>query len=254
MNKSTIAIIGVWVSLLFALTMNYLSNALPINGQNASDISAKFPTFFTPAGFAFSIWGVIYLGMIAFAIYQSFPAQRADARIAAARPWVILNGFLNGVWLPLFHYEQMGIALLVILGLLFTLIKMHEALQTGRKTSSSWVETLVARWPFSIYLGWICVATIANASIFFNTIGGSTGYVLSAPQWSIVMIAVATLVASVFYWRFRDVAFLWVFVWAFWAIYQKQQGIEGVQTAALSAIVLLVLALIAGLLRRQSVS
>jgi hypothetical protein len=255
MNKSTFSIFGVWVSLVLALTMNYLSNALPINGQNASQVSAKFPTYFTPAGFAFSIWGVIYLGLIAFAIYQSLPAQKANARIVAARPWVILNGLLNSVWLPLFHYEQMGLALMVILGILFTLIKIHEALQTGRKTANSWTETLVARWPFSIYLGWLCVATIANASIFLNTVGWlAGGYGLSASEWSVVMIAIATLVAGVFYWQFRDAAFLLVFVWAFWAIYQKQQGVEWVQNAALVAICILIIGLLAGFLRRPNFS
>lgn len=255
MNKSTFSVFGVWVSLVLALTMNYLSNALPINGQNASQVSAKFPTYFTPAGFAFSIWGIIYLGLIAFAIYQSLPAQKVNARIVAARPWVILNGLLNSVWLPLFHYEQMGLALMVILGILFTLIKVHEALQTGRNTANSWTETLVARWPFSIYLGWLCVATIANASIYFKTVGGSAGgYGLSASEWSVVMIAIATLVAGVFYWQFRDVAFLLVFVWAFWAIYKKQQGIEWVQIAAITAICILILELLAGFLVRQRFS
>jgi hypothetical protein len=250
MKKSMFSVLGVWASLILALTMNYLSNALPINGQNASQISAKFPTFFTPAGFAFSIWGVIYLGVIAFSVYQSLPAQQADVRIGAARPWVILNGVLNSMWLPLFHYEQMGLALMVIVGLLFSLLKIHEALQTGREKAKSWSEVIVARLPFSIYLGWVCVATIANASIFLDTIAWS-GFGLSAPTWSVVMIATAALVASIFYWRFTDIAYLLVFVWAFWAIYEKQRGIEWVQRTALGAIVLLVLMLIVGLVRRR---
>lgn len=240
MSKTTFQIVGVWASLLLTLTLNYLSNALPINGQNAGQVSAKFPTFFTPAGFAFSIWGVIYLGFIGFAIYQSLPAQRTHVRVAQARPWVMLNGLLNSAWLPLFHYELMGTALLVILALLFTLIKIHEALQTGRQPAQNTAEIWLARVPFSIYLGWICVATVANASIFL-TISGWTGLGLSDPTWSVVMIGVATLVAGVFFWKFADIAFVCVFVWAFWAIHQKQQGVWLVPEAALAGILCLAL-------------
>jgi len=251
MNKNLLETIGVWGALLLTLTINYLSNALPINGQNASQISAKFSTFFTPAGFAFSIWGIIYLGFIGFAIYQSLPAQRADARVVAARPWVIFNGLLNSAWLPLFHFEQMGIALLVMFALLFSLLKIHEALQTGRTKAKSWTETLLARVPFSIYLGWICVASIANASIFLDTTTWS-GWGISGPVWAVVMITVGTTVAIIFYWTFLDVAFLLVFAWAFWAIYNKQQGVPLVPETALVAInVVAVVLVVAQWLKRK---
>lgn len=235
MNQNKGAILGVWVALILTLTLNYLSNALPINGQNAGQVSAKYATYFTPAGFAFSIWGVIYTGFIAFAIFQSLRPQWDNPRLVAARPWVIVNGLLNSMWLPLFHYEQMGWALVVIVGLLFSLIQIHRAL---RPAPAGWQELWLARVPFGIYLGWLCVATVANASIFLDSIGWS-GWGLPRPLWAMVMIVVATLVAAVFHLRFRDWAFWGVFPWALTAIYQKQQGVEGVPQTALFAIGLL---------------
>ena len=232
MTKTKAQVLGVWGALALTLTLNYLSNALPINGQNAGQVSAKYATYFTPAGFAFSIWGIIYTGFIAFAVFQSLRSQANNPRLAAARPWVIVNGLFNSMWLPLFHYEQMGWALLVILGLLFSLIQIHRAL---RPAPAGWQERWLARVPFGVYLGWLCVATVANASIFLDSVGWG-GWGLSGPQWAMVMIGVATLVAAIFHLRFRDWAFWAVFPWALSAIYQKQQAVAGVPQAALVAI------------------
>jgi hypothetical protein len=232
MRPNQLQAVGVICTTLLTLTMNYLANALPLNGQTSAMVSAKFPTYFTPAGFAFSIWGVIYLGLIAFTVYQALPAQIDNPRLVKIRKWVMLNGLCNSVWLPLFHYEYIPASVVVMLGLLYTLVQINVILnqESSHKNSEKWFIEV----PFSIYWGWICVATVANVSILLTTTTWF-GFGVSAPMWSVVMIVVAAVIGSWAYLKIPNLAYILVFVWAFFAIFKMQADTVMVAKTALIA-------------------
>ena len=118
----------VLVSILATIAFNGLANVLPLMGRTTGSISDAFPVPFTPAGYVFSIWGVIYLGLIVFGVWQARPAQAADPRLRDAAPWVVLGGALNIAWLVLWHAERIVLSTLPIVGLLVTLIVVYETL------------------------------------------------------------------------------------------------------------------------------
>ncbi len=242
MRNNQLQSIGVVATTLLTLTMNYLANGLPINGQTSAIVSAKFPTYFTPAGFAFSIWGIIYIGLIAFTIYQALASQIDNPRIAKIRKWAMLNGLCNASWLPLFHYEYMALSVVVMLALLYTLIQINLILnnEKTRDRDEKWAVDV----PFSIYWGWICVATVANVSIFFTTTSWF-GFGIAPQAWAVIMILVATLIACLTYWKIPSIAYILVFIWAFYAIFKMQAQTAIVATTALIAIGLICTVLVA---------
>jgi len=210
--KNTIRQISVVIVLFATITINILANALPINGKNTGEISDTFNTYFVPAGYVFSIWGIIYIGLIAYAVYQAFPAQRENPRLQATGWWVVLGGLANSIWIFLWHYEQFIGTLGAMLILLATLVVVYLRLGTGR-TSVSNAEKWAVRVPFSIYLGWISVATIANVSDVLDYIGWNR-FGHSAGLWMMIILAVVVLLASAMNFLRRDVAYAAVILWA----------------------------------------
>ncbi len=161
--KDIIRQIAVVLSVLVTVIVNILANALPLNGLNTGEISDRFEVYFVPAGYVFSIWGLIYIGLIAYAVFQALPSQRQNPRLRATGWWTVLAGLANSVWIFLWHYEQFPATLAAMLVLLASLIVTYLRLGTGRTTVSP-AEKWAVRIPFSIYLGWITVATIANVT------------------------------------------------------------------------------------------
>ena len=163
MNKDLARQILVILAVLATITVNALANILPINGQGTGEISDRFQVYFVPAGYVFSIWGVVYLGWLAYAIYQALPAQRNNPLLRAIALPFIVNGLANSAWIFAWHYNQFGWSLLAMLVVLASLIIIYLRLGIGTQpapTSQRWLVNL----PFSIYLGWITVATIANVT------------------------------------------------------------------------------------------
>jgi hypothetical protein len=233
MRSNQLQSVGVVCTTILTLTMNYLANALPLNGQTSAMVSAKFPTYFTPAGFAFSIWGIIYLGLIAFTFYQALPTQIANPQLVKIRKWLMLNGLCNAAWLPLFHYEYMPVSVAVMLLLLYTLVQINVILSQEKVKSTT--EKWLVEIPFSIYWGWICVATVANVSILLSTTTWF-GFGISAPMWSVIMIVIATAIGSWAYLKIPNLAYILVFVWALFAIFKMQADTEIVAKTAIIAI------------------
>src|SRR5512143_3045800 len=153
MKKDIARQIVVVLSVLVTLVVNGLANALPLNGQNTGQISDRFNVYFVPAGYVFSIWGLIYIGLIAYAVYQALPSQRENPRLRATGWWVSLGGLANIAWSLLWNYEQLPLTLISILLLLDTLTFTYQRLGIGR-TAVPQAEKWAVRIPFSIYLGW----------------------------------------------------------------------------------------------------
>lgn len=208
------------IALAATIFVNYLSNALPINGRTPGEISDSFPVRFTPAGYVFSIWSIIYLGLIAYAIYQALPSQRANPRLRAIGWPFVLSCVANSGWIFAWHYGLYPLSLLIMLVLLGSLITLYTRLYPAYRTVSA-AERWTTHIPFRIYLGWITVATVANATIVLYNWGWQ-GAPLSAETWAALLIYIATVIGFFFALRLRDIAYTLVLVWAFVGIYVAQ--------------------------------
>ena len=223
------------------ILLNVLSNALPINGQTMPEISAKYPSLLTPAGFTFSIWGLIYLALLVFVVWQALPAQREDARVAAISGYFKLNCLLNALWIVVWHYDLVVVALVVMLAILATLVLIYRAL-VSTIADASWVEHFVLYLPFSLYTGWITLATIANASVV-QTAYGLDDAGLGAVQWTLLKLAAAGAIGATMILRLRDAPFALVIAWGAYGISAMQTATPAVAGAALSlSLLMLILA------------
>ena len=232
--------------------VNYLSNALPINGRNPGEISDSFPNLFVPAGITFSIWGVIYLFLLGFLIYQAkdlFKSpQDATPWFSKIGPFFILTCAANIGWIFAWHYNHVEISLGVMVIFLILLITIYQRLGIGRGTVSSGIKWFV-HIPFSIYLGWITVATIANVTALLVSIGWD-GFGISEIFWTVGMIFIATLIGQKMLSSRGDIAYSLVLIWAFAGIILKQKGIEqNIVISASIGIVLILLSLVPTLIR-----
>jgi len=217
-------------SLLLTIAANGLANALPLNRLTTGEISDRFDVYFVPAGYVFSIWGLIYLALSAFAAFQALPSQRKNPRLRSVGYLFALSCAANVGWLFLWHYEVFPLTIVAMVALLLFLIAIYQRLEIGR-TDVSPSEIWFARVPFSIYLGWVTVATIANATSLLDYWNWG-GWGIRPEIWTVIMLAVATgLTAAVTFTR-GDVAYGAVIVWAFAGIGVKHTGTPLVSTAA----------------------
>jgi benzodiazapine receptor len=229
---------------ILTITVNALANILPINGLETGVISDNFPVLFTPAGYVFSIWGLIYTGLIAYTIYQALPSQRANPRLRAIGWLYVASGLANSLWIFLWHYLQFGWSVLVIAVVLVSLVLIYARLYPARQSVSRG-ELWTTHIPFSIYLGWLTVATVANTAVWLYDLGWS-GAPLTPALWTVTMLAVATVLGLFFGLRLHDAAYVLVLAWAFAGIWVKQSATPVVAwTAAGLAVAMAVVAVVA---------
>ncbi|MGE5123950.1 MAG: hypothetical protein ACM3H7_05490 [Acidobacteriaceae bacterium] len=247
--KDLLRQISVIVTILGTIVVNVLANALPINGLNTGEISDRFNVYFVPAGYVFSIWGVIYIGLIAYAIYQALPAQRANPRLRATGWWISLGGMANIAWIFLWHYEQFPWTLPAMLVLLGTLMITYLRLGTGRGAVSSGEKWMV-RLPFSIYLGWITVATIANVTSLLDYLKWD-GFGLSPETWMGIVLAAVLVIAAVMNFTRRDLAYALVILWALAGISFKHANVPAVAIPTWITFGLVLLTLLIALVVRR---
>lgn len=202
---------------VLTLVMNTVATTLPLNGMDTGAISDLFPNYFTPAAYVFSIWGVIYLGLTAFTVYHSLPAQRTNPLLQRIGWLFIFSNLFNSAWIAAWHYLLFPLSLAIMLGILGTLLTLFARL--GGKPAST-LERWVVHIPFSIYVGWISVATIANTTVFLQDMGFNGGP-LAEPVWSALLMVIGTGIAAYIIRTRRDVAYGAVFVWAFAGIMVK---------------------------------
>lgn len=237
MTKPTVRQITNVIITLAVIVINVLANALPFNGLNTGEISDRFNIYFVPAGYVFSIWGVIYIGLIAFAIIQFLPSQRNNPHVARISSAYSLSGVANIVWIFLWHYEVFALTLIAMLALLISLILIFLQLWKGR---SQWSKT--DRWaivlPFNIYLGWVSVATVANATQLLYFLNWN-GWGVAPEVWAFVMLIVAAGIAIAMTLRHRNVAYAAVFVWAYIGIAVKHAdtGLVAIPAGILATII-----------------
>jgi len=248
-RDSRFQIVNIFFTLL-TLTVNGLANALPINGKGTGEISDQFNIYFVPEGYVFIIWGVIYLALLAFTVYQALGGQRESSLLRRISPWYWLACAANSVWIFLWHYEIFPATLVAMVTLLVSLIVIYLAL---RNSDMSTVDRIWIKLPFSIYLGWITVATVANVTqvlYYFEW----AGWGISEQTWGAIMLIVATLIGLGMLMRECDIAFNLVLVWAFIGIAVKHSDTVLVSNTAILTSALLFIGIFAigiGLLRQR---
>ena len=230
MQRDTLRQLVTIIGLAATLAINALANILPINGLRSGDVTSQFPVLFVPGAYVFAIWGVIYAGLIAFAIFQALPSQRENPRLRRTGGLFAVASLANSAWIFAWHYQNFPLSMLFMLLLLGALIGIYLRLGTGR-TRVTPAETWAVRVPFSIYLGWITVATIANASQLLY-VQGWDGWGIAPVTWTIIMLAAAVVVAALVAVTRRDVAYLAVPVWALTGIAIRQAPTPAVSLAA----------------------
>ncbi|MGB7842871.1 MAG: tryptophan-rich sensory protein [Salinimicrobium sp.] len=222
--------VGNIIAFLATVAFNYISNTGAINGNTMSTISAKYENLFTPAGYAFSIWGLIYLMLFGFVVYQSFTLfghRRPGKAVAKVGIWFIVSCIANISWIFAWLNEYIGLSVMVMLLLLFSLIII---ILRGRLELDDESLPVIAFfwWPFTFYSGWITVALIANIAAFLTAEGWS-GFGISEVAWTIIMIVAAGLINLVITWTRNMREFALVGAWGLAAVavanWDKHQSI-----------------------------
>ncbi len=239
------------LSVLLALTINVLAVALPLNGQDTGKISDRFQVYFVPAGYVFSIWGIIYLGWIVFTIFQFLPSQKESPRLRKLGYLFAISNLFNAAWLFCWHYNWFGLSVIVMFGLLGLLIASYLRLNVNR-SSVTRAEYWSVDVLFSVYLGWITVATVANVTDWLYLVGWD-GLGLPAQAWAVIMLVVASLLGLAMALTRHDTGYLAVLVWAFAGIAVKQTSAPTVVLSAWIAAGLMLGLAIFSLIRRRKV-
>ncbi len=218
--------------LAFAIVIlvNYLATALPIGGQTTGEISDKYPSLFTPAGFTFSIWGLIYLALLAFVIYQALPAQRDNLRIASISNLFKISCAANTLWIFAWHYDLLIPSIFLMMGIWFSLIHIYKKLDNARQPFFT-TKALLLNFPFSVYTGWITVAFIANLSAIQTNMGWDE-LGLDAITWTLIKLAIAGAAGALVLFTRKDIAYVLVIAWAAFGISVKQASTPEVAGAA----------------------
>jgi len=200
-------------ALVLVLLMNFLANALPLNQLTQADISEMFPVLLTPAGYVFSIWGLIYLLLTGFTVYQIIPKYRENNYVTAVGLLFAVTSLLNVVWIFAWHYLQIGVALIIMVLLLLTLIYIYLRLE--RRTKENFLDFWLVKLPFSLYLAWITAAVLVNFNVWLHHLGwlDTSGFV--AIIFTIIMIVMGTGIAVYIFYLNWNIAFALVLVWAF---------------------------------------
>ena len=246
MNKDTLRQIVNVVAVVLTIAVNGLASTTLLNGKTTGQVSDGIPALFTPAGYVFSIWGLIYLGLLAFAVYQALPSQRENPRLRSVGYIFALSCLANMAWLVFWQYEILPVTIVLMLVLLGSLIAIYLRLDVNR-TRVPAGERWAVHVPFSIYLGWITVATIANAAALLYRLGWTEGGLgISGVAWTVSVLVVAVAIAAAMSLTRGDVAYLLVLVWAFAGIAVKQTGAPTVVIAAWAAAAAVVVLAVAG--------
>ena len=232
--KKTLQIANI-IAFVVMVFVNYLSNTGAINNTTIGNVSDSLNTLFTPAGYAFSIWGIIYLFLLGFIIYQSrslFKKVRDDEFILKIGWYFVLSCVANVLWITFWLYGYVNFSVLCIFVLLYSLLKI--ILNNKMELWDAPISIIVFLWwPFVIYSGWITVASIVNVSAYLMDMGWD-GFGISETTWAIIMIIIAGIINLLVIWKRNMREFGLVGIWALAAIAVANWEIN--QTVAYAAI------------------
>lgn len=220
--KNNLALkIAIAIGYVAMIAVNYLANALPIGGVTTGQASDSYANLFTPAGLTFSIWGLIYLLLLGYTIYQFTSWKKKP--FATIGKYFLITSLANIAWIFAWHYGVIWLSVLIMLTLLYFLIKIADVVNKGKYTLT---DTLLIRLPFSIYFGWITVATIANITVFLVSIGWD-GFGISESVWTIIVLLVGAAIGIARILKDKNIFYGLVLVWAYGGIWLKHTSASG---------------------------
>ena len=240
--------------------VNALAVLLPLNNRSTQELSDKYPNLFVPAGITFSIWGIIYILLLLFTIYQFAIAFKRGAGERGIFEKIgilfFISCILNVAWIFAWHYEIVWLSLIIMVLLLISLISLYLRLGTGRAEARNSQKILV-NIPFSVYLGWITIATIANATAFLVKINWNK-FGISDQLWTIIVIAVGVIITLITLFSRNDIFYCFVVIWALAGILLKRMADnsmpdQSVIIASIAGMSLIGLGIIIELIRKKKV-
>ena len=259
MNKSRLPFLSILnvLGFLGVVIVNALAVTLPLNNKTTGELSDQYPNLFVPAGLTFSIWGVIYILLAIFVIYGLVVAIRKDSEKSSFIENIgihfLISCLANIGWIFAWHYEILALSLVLMLILLGSLITIYLKLRIG-KSDSTRTEKYVVHLPFSIYLGWITIATIANVTALLVDINWNT-FGLSEPFWAIAVIIVGIAITlSVLFTR-KDIFYCLVVDWALLGILLKRLAdstpVQSVIVVSIVGMALITVGIIVQIIRKR---
>ena len=237
-NPKTLHIIAT-LAFVAMIVVNALANILPINGLNTKEVSDLYPSLFTPAGITFSIWSVIYISLLSFLVVSWM--RMDDPFIKELLPWFTVSCILNMCWILAWHYLQPAMSVAIMMTLLVVLIRIFVKLD--RQAFDRVTDRIFLLLPFTLYLAWICVATIANVSALLVAIEWN-GAFLNDEGWTVVMMIVAALLAVKITIDYRTPFFSIVVMWALLGIHLRWRGREHISIFYVSLMLITALVLV----------
>jgi len=229
LNKTRTSIkIITTITFIIMVATNILANTLPINGITTGEVSDAYKNLFAPAGITFFIWGLIYLLLLVYTIYQLGFFQGGEKYIKTElleKVGVLfsISSISNSIWIFLWHYNFISLTVIVMIIILICLIMIVAEIS---KHKLNFKEKFFIKLPFSVYLGWITIATIANVTTFLVSIGWN-GFGISDITWTIIILMVGVIISSLTILQFKDIAYGLVIIWAYMGIYIKHTSING---------------------------
>lgn len=222
-KKCTVTKIITLLTFLAMIVVNALAVILPINGVTPDQVSDSYPNLFAPAGFTFSIWGIIYLLLAFYTIYMLAADKAPMALVCKVNIMFSLSSVANVFWILSWHNEIIPLSMALMVVILVCLILIMRIVTTETRLLS---EKFFIKLPFAVYTGWITVATIANATVLLVSLGWN-GFGISEEIWTVIILAVGTVIGILAGVRFKSVAYLLVLIWAYAGILLKHISISG---------------------------
>lgn len=234
-----------FVGVILVIVVNGLANWLPLNDQTTGAISDAHPVYFRPAGWTFSIWSLIYALLLIVVVYGLLPMGQRDRRVQAIAPFFLIANIANISWLFAWHWERFALSQIAIVVLLGVLAMIYAQIRRHSTQEMSRFRTLLVKTPFSIYLGWISIATLANLQTWMDA-DGWTGGLFGLRGWAVVFLFAGILVAAGFAFFLRDAAYPLVFAWGYAGIAAEQwdpSRVVGVIAGILAVVAIVVAAM-----------
>ncbi|MFP4025838.1 MAG: tryptophan-rich sensory protein [Thiohalospira sp.] len=222
--KNVIIKIFVVITFVGMVIVNFLANSLPINDRTTGEVSDAYPNLFSPAGLTFSIWGLIYILLAGYVIYQfSKKAQKKGELLTKVNIYFIATSVANIAWIFAWHFELIGLSVLILGVLLFSLIRIADILRDAQLTLQ---DKLFVYTPFGAYFGWITVAAIANVTVFLVSIGWN-GFGVAQYVWAMIILLVGAVIGVLRMQKDKNVVYGLVLIWAYVGILIKHISATG---------------------------
>jgi len=230
-----------FLSVLITIFVSYYTQTIKLNGNTMGSLSEEYLNLFTPADYAFSIWGIIYLGLLTFSgyqLYQVFGPKNDLKFLKQIKLWFVTANLANAVWVVVWLYEYTGLSVVIMVLILCSLLKI--ILNTNMERWDAPLKIIAfSWWPICLYAGWIAVATIANIAAYLAKIGWSGG-IFSETQWTIIMIVIAAVLNIIMIYARNMREFAAVGIWALFAIFMRHSSEEnGIAYVALGGAILI---------------